>query len=189
MKITFTKFYSRMPYLSTTSPKVRGNANAHPFATSRKDSARSSRIIFPANFSHQLSRPSWATPSSISVILFPRPRSHSHRLAHPPSPPSIHPRCSRWSRVIKCPNCLIRTVYGSYPFPFFSYPPQPSRWWRVLNVLENENSCRCLRLDRRELTNARSRNARASTSFGFFGMFSLFLRVIAFLNVQTVGSP
>lgn len=113
-----------MPYLSTTSPKVRDNANAHPFATSRKDSARSSRIILPANFSHQLSRPSWATPSSISVILFPRPRSHStfHTCPSPFATLGHDPQCSWWSEVIKCPNCLIRAVYGSHSFPFFSSP-------------------------------------------------------------------
>lgn len=39
MKIACTKFYSRARYLSATaSPEGLGDANAHPFATSRKDS-------------------------------------------------------------------------------------------------------------------------------------------------------
>lgn len=58
---------------------------------------------------------------------------------------TIHPQCSRWSEVIKCPNCLIRTVYGSHFFPLvlpqFSQPPM----LRSAKRARGENSSRRLR--------------------------------------------
>jgi len=113
--------------------------NAHPFAISRKNSVEDNFTSKTSVFSSRGLAERPATPSSISVILFPRPRSHSISASPISLPPTtaIHPRCSRWSEVIKCPNCLIRAYMEVTPVPsppILLVPQQPSMMLNVLGV-------------------------------------------------------
>lgn len=88
---------------------------------------------------------------------------------------TIHPQCSRSSKMIRCPNCLIRTVYGSHFFPLvlpgFSQAPM----LRSAERARGENSSRRLRgRSTPELTETPSEYA---SSFGLFDVSSEHIRI------------
>lgn len=179
--------------MSTTSSKVRGMQMPVLSQFRRKGSVEDN---FTANSSHQLSRPSWATLFVDKCnIVSSTPFALYLCLAHPPPHLSavIHPRCSRWSEVIKCPNCVIRAVYGSYPRPLpypriFLVSPATVGGEEWAERARSENSSCRLRPDRRELTDAHRRNARVHSSvssslfFFFFANRSPNVRTIVILS-------